>query len=105
MGVSPDARFGELVVNKTEVLSFKEKISNSKSIINGGFFVINKKVEKYIEGDQSIWEKDCLPMIVKDKEICCFKHDGFWQPMDTLREKNLLEELWKNPDCPWKLDI
>jgi glucose-1-phosphate cytidylyltransferase len=99
--VVPPGRYGAVIEKNNIVEKFTEKPQGDNAIINGGFFVLNKKVLKYIIGDNSSWESDALPAIVTDKELKVFKHDGFWQAMDTLREKKLLEELWINDKAPW----
>ncbi len=96
-------RFGALEFNGNQIMSFREKPKGDGSFINGGFFVLSKRVIDYIEGDSSIWEQDPLINLAKDDQLMAFKHDGFWQPMDTLREKKLLEDLWDNGKAPWKL--
>ena len=100
-GVSPQGRYGSLEVSNNKVISFKEK-PNSGDLINGGFFVLSPKCIDYIDNDSIAWESEPLTNIAKDGEFMIFKHGGFWQPMDTLREKNLLEELWESNQAPWK---
>ena len=80
-----------------------EKPKGDDSYINGGFFVLSKDVIDLIKDDKTLWEKEPLEKLSKDKELVAFKHDGFWQPMDTLREKNYLEELWLSGKAPWKV--
>jgi glucose-1-phosphate cytidylyltransferase len=95
-------RFGVLSINEKNSLvrEIKEK---PKDFINGGFFVLSKKIFKYIENDQSIFEKETLPKLVKSKELISYKHKGFWSCMDTLRDKKRLNKMWNDKDCPWKL--
>ena len=71
--------------------------------VNGGFFVVSSKIFSYIKGDNTVWEQHTLPKIAKINELMCFKHEGFWQPMDTLRDQRYLNELWKKKEAPWKL--
>jgi glucose-1-phosphate cytidylyltransferase len=93
--VNPPARFGELKMNSTKVISFSEKKPIKQSWINGGFFVMNKKFVKYIKGDNTILERDPLEKITKLGELSAYKHHGFWQCMDTKRDKNILEKILK----------
>ena len=100
--VHPPGRFGALEIkDKNMVKSFKEKPEGDDSWINGGFFVLSKSIFKLIKDDKTFWEKEPLEKLASDGELVAYKHHGFWQPMDTLREKNLLEDLWKN-NPPWK---
>jgi glucose-1-phosphate cytidylyltransferase len=101
--VRPPARFGLLESSNGLVTSFTEKNQAHAGWINGGFFVLNSKVLNRIEGDQTIWEKTPLESLARDGELKAYFHRGFWQPMDTLRDKNLLEELWASGDAPWKI--
>ena len=99
----PDGRFGAVDIgNEDKVLAFNEKPKGDGGWINGGFFVLSPKCIEYIDNDNIAWESEPLTNIAKDGEFMIFKHDGFWQPMDTLREKNLLEDLWESDDAPWK---
>ncbi|MCK6595740.1 MAG: glucose-1-phosphate cytidylyltransferase [Bacteriovoracaceae bacterium] len=98
----PPGRFGSLVLNENQITNFIEKPQGDGSWINGGFFVLNSNVFKYIENDLTIWEKDPLENLAKDGQLMAFKHHGFWQPMDTLRDKNYLEELWNKNKAPWR---
>jgi len=100
----PPGRYGALKINsENKVEHFQEKPDGDGSWINGGFFVLSPKVFDRIEGDSISWESDPLASLAKDGELGAFKHEGFWQPMDTLREKNLLERLWDNGKAPWKI--
>jgi glucose-1-phosphate cytidylyltransferase len=100
--VKPPARFGALEINDDHsVTTFAEKFDNQSGWINGGFFVLEQKIFDYIIDDQTIWEKEPLSKLAFDRELFAFKHEGFWKPCDTLREKNELEELWSN-NPPWK---
>lgn len=98
----PPGRFGALELSGNEVLSFLEKPKGDGGWINGGFFVLSPKVLEYIEGDHTIWEREPMSRLARDKQISAFFHSGFWQPMDTLRDKNHLEELWASGKAPWK---
>ena len=85
------------------VSKFIEKPKGDNAYINGGFFVLSKDVINLIKDDQTLWEKEPLEQLSKNKELIAYKHDSFWQPMDTLREKNYLEELWISGKAPWKV--
>ena len=85
------------------VTKFIEKSKGDTGWINGGFFVLNKKIFNYLENDQTVFEKEPLENLSKEKQLIAFKHNGFWQPMDTLREKEYLEELWQSNKAPWKI--
>jgi len=85
------------------VKEFQEKTEGEKSWINGGFFVLSPKTIDLIESDNVSWEGFPLTTLAKQNQLASFKHDGFWQPMDTLREKNLLNELWDSGKAPWKI--
>jgi glucose-1-phosphate cytidylyltransferase len=100
--VQPPGRYGalELIGNKVE--GFLEKPKGDGGYINGGFFVLSPKVLDYIEGDTTPWEQAPLTNLAKEGELQSYRHDGFWQPMDTLREKNILESLWDQKSAPWK---
>ena len=100
--VRPPSRFGEIVMEGNKVKSFAEKPQTGEGWINGGFFVFNPGVFNYLqEGDQTILEKSPLENLAKDGELMTFKHEGFWQCMDTLRDKNYLTHLWESNDAPW----
>jgi len=100
----PPGRYGALKFGPDDsVEHFQEKPDGDGSWINGGFFVLSPKVIGRIEQDSSTWEREPLDGLAKDGELVAFKHDGFWQPMDTLREKNLLNELWDSGKAPWKI--
>ena len=101
--VQPPGRFGSLGLERGRVLSFQEKPEGDGAWINGGFFVLEPEVLDCIEGDHSVWEKDCLPKIAAMDQLNAFEHRGFWQPMDTLRDKQFLEDLWKTNRAPWKI--
>ncbi len=101
--VQPPGRFGVLNFEGDTVLSFTEKPSGDGAYINGGFFVLSSKVFSYISDDSTIWEKQPMENLAKDGEMKAYFHSGFWQPMDTLRDKNYLEDLWRNHSAPWKV--
>jgi len=99
----PPGRFGALEIEDTIVRKFQEKPRGDGALINAGFFVLSPKVFDRIEGDHSIWEQEPLKGLAEDEELRAYKHKGFWQPMDTLRDKKLLEDLWSKGKAPWKL--
>jgi glucose-1-phosphate cytidylyltransferase len=101
--VQPPGRFGALDLSGNRVASFLEKPEGDGGWVNGGFFVLSPKVLGYIAGDQTIWERDPLETLVREGKLGAFRHTGFWQPMDTLRDKNHLEELWASGAAPWKV--
>jgi glucose-1-phosphate cytidylyltransferase len=101
--VQPPGRFGALDVDGTSIKSFLEKPQGDGGWINGGFFVLSPKVIDLIEDDSSIWERQPLEALAKDGQLEAYFHEGFWQPMDTLRDKNHLEELWSSGNAPWKV--
>ena len=100
--VLPPGRYGALERLGDRVTGFVEKPRGDGGVINGGFFVLSPNVLDYIDGDQSSWEAAPLTKLAQIGEMMAFEHQGFWQPMDTLREKNLLEELWASGKAPWK---
>ena len=100
-GVRPAARFGSAEIVDGKVTRFVEKRQASEGIINGGYFVLSPKVIDFIEGDSTSWEFDSLEHIVQAGELAAYQHDGFWQPMDTLREKEFLNELIEDGKAPW----
>jgi glucose-1-phosphate cytidylyltransferase len=102
LAVKPIGRFGAINVANDLVKDFFEKPQGDNNWINGGFFVLNKKVFKYMKGDNSIWEREPLENLVKDKQLSALKFNGFWYAMDTLRDKNHLEDLWNKKNPPWK---
>ena len=103
LGVKPVARFGELEIqNGTLVHGFLEKPESKQGLMNGGFFFFKKDFRKYLESEEScILERAPLERLAKDQQLMMFKHDGFWQPMDTLRDKNQLNDLWDSGKAPW----
>jgi glucose-1-phosphate cytidylyltransferase len=98
----PPGRFGAIDIRDRQVHSFKEKPQGDGALINGGFFVLSPKVLGYLSCDADIWEQQPLAGLAADGQLMCYQHDGFWQPMDTLRDKQLLEELWAAGKAPWK---
>ena len=98
----PPGRFGALDIKQGQVRSFKEKPKGDGAMINGGFFVLSPKVLERITGDGSVWEQEPLIGLAQDGQLMAFEHEGFWQPMDTLRDKVHLEELWQSGKAPWK---
>ena len=101
--VKPPGRYGALKLENDKVISFQEKPEGDNSWINGGFFVVNKSIVNLIKDDTSSWETDLLPKLAKNGLINSFKHTGFWKPMDTLRDKNSLENIWKSDNPSWKI--
>ena len=101
--VQPPGRFGALEIEGTQINSFLEKPQGDGGWINGGFFVLSPKTLDLINGDEILWEKQPLESLAKQGQLQSFFHSGFWQPMDTLRDKNHLEELWASGNAPWKL--
>lgn len=99
----PPGRFGALEIHNHEVKSFREKPKGDGALINGGFFVLSPQVLEYIDDDNTIWEKEPLERLATAGELAAFEHSGFWQPMDTLRDKQLLEDLWQTGQAPWKI--
>ncbi|QLH02215.1 glucose-1-phosphate cytidylyltransferase [Nitrosopumilus cobalaminigenes] len=100
--VKPPGRFGSLKINENIVEKFNEKPDGDGNWINGGFFVLEPTIFDYITDDSTIWERDPLEKMAQEKQISAYKHEGFWHPLDTLRDKNNLEELWNNDNPPWK---
>ncbi len=100
--VLPPGRFGALEINKDQVMKFQEKPKGDGALINGGFFVLSSKVFKRINNDKTIWEQEPLKSLAEDGELMAYKHNSFWQPMDTLRDKHHLINLWEKDKAPWK---
>ena len=96
-------RFGALDIADAKVKSFKEKPRGDGALINGGFFVLSPSVIDYIADDTTLWERQPLERLAEEGELAAYQHTGFWQPMDTLRDKNHLEELWSKGEAPWKI--
>jgi glucose-1-phosphate cytidylyltransferase len=100
--VRSPARFGRIVFQNHRVTKFYEKPETAQGWINGGYFVLNARALDYIEGDESVWERDPVERLAADGELMGYRHYGFWSCMDTLKEKNMLEELWASGHAPWK---
>jgi glucose-1-phosphate cytidylyltransferase len=101
--VRPPARFGRLDLDGERVTRFGEKPQAEQGWINGGFFVLDRRVVDYIDGDHIVFEREPLELLAGDDQLRAFRHGGFWQPMDTLRERGLLEDLWESGNAPWKV--
>ena len=99
----PPGRYGALNIEDNQVKKFEEKPKGDGALINAGFFILSPKVIERIDGDSSTWEQEPLKGLAEDGELMSFKHEGFWQPMDTLREKEYLEELWQSGRAPWRV--
>ena len=99
----PPGRFGALDLTADKVGSFREKPQGDGGMINGGFFVLKPSVLNYIEGDNTIWEREPLEKLAAEGNLSAYKHNGFWQPMDTLRDKMHWEDLWQSGNAPWKV--
>lgn len=95
-------RFGAIEIQQKKIMSFQEKPKGDGAMINGGFFVLSPKVLKYIKDDKTVWEQEPLKALAKDQQLMAYEHHGFWQPMDTLRDKQHLEDLWASGKAPWK---
>ena len=102
VAVRPPARFGSIVFDENKVLEFKEKAQTSEGWINGGFFIFEKKIFDYLHGDDTVLESDALENLAKAGELMAYKHYGFWQCMDTLRDKMYLNKIWNDGNAPWK---
>ena len=102
-GVLPLGRFGALQLDGETITGFIEKPVGEDGFINGGFFVVERSTLSMIKGEEAVWETDILSELAKHGSLGIYKHTGFWQPMDTLREKKLLEELWQQGNAPWKI--
>lgn len=101
--VQPPGRYGALNMQDSLVKGFTEKPKGEGGWINGGFFILSPKCLNYIANDRSSWEGEPIEKLAEDSELMAFEHSGFWQPMDTLREKNMLEDLWQSGKAPWKV--
>lgn len=99
----PPGRFGALDIENLQVLSFHEKPKGDGAMINGGFFVLSPQVLSYLKSDATVWEQGPLISLAEEGQLMAFEHKGFWQPMDTLRDKQLLEDLWDQGRAPWKV--
>lgn len=103
VGVHPPGRFGALKLNNRRVTNFQEKPEGDGAFINGGFFVLSPGVLSLIQDDATIWEQQPLTYLARTGDLMCFEHSGFWAPMDTLRDKHYLENLWASNQAPWKV--
>jgi len=101
--VKPPGRYGVLSINNSFVKNFSEKKKGGDGYINGGFFILSPKVIKYIKNDKTVWEKDPMFLLAKKKQLMAFKHHGFWQSMDTYRDKLQLENIWRTKNAHWKI--
>jgi glucose-1-phosphate cytidylyltransferase len=101
--VQPLGRFGSMRLDGERVSAFQEKPAGDGSWINGGFFVLSPAVADYLEGDDTVWEGEPLRRLAEEGQLASYRHTGFWQPMDTLREKLRLQELWESGQAPWKV--
>lgn len=101
--VRPMARFGGLELEGDRVVSFREKPQLGEGWVNGGFFVLNRKVFEYIDGDGTILEREPMETLAREGQLMTYRHEGFWQCMDTLRERTLLEEMWSSGHAPWRV--
>jgi glucose-1-phosphate cytidylyltransferase len=101
--IQPPTKYGVLVFGQHNVTAFEEKPEGEGGWINGGFFVLSPKALDYIDGDEIMWEHAPMKRLVKEGNLSAFKFSGFWQPMDTLRDKNHLEKLWASGKAPWKV--
>lgn len=101
--VHPAGRFGELAMDENHIQSFREKPDSERNFINGGFFVMNKRIAAYLTGDDCILEREPLERLAAEKQLAAWQHEGFWQCMDTFREYEMLNAMWDSADAPWKL--
>ena len=101
--VRPQTRYGSVVAEDGKVVRFVEKSQADEGFINGGFFVVSRRACDYIDGDETVWERGPVERLTAERRLAAYRHTGFWQPMDTLREKNQLEALWESGKAPWKV--
>jgi glucose-1-phosphate cytidylyltransferase len=101
--VQPPGRFGALNIEKNKIISFEEKPSGDGSWINGGYFVLEPGIFDYVENDQTVWERQPLETLAKDCQLSVHKHKGYWNAVDTLRDKNHMQDLWNSKQAPWKV--
>jgi glucose-1-phosphate cytidylyltransferase len=101
-GVQPPGRFGALNVDGESVREFEEKPRGDGSWSNGGFFVLSPGIARYLDGDETVWEQDPMRALARERQLACYRHEGFWQAMDTLRDRNHLEQLWESGEAPWR---
>jgi len=102
-GVLPPGRFGSLKIQDNLITSFMEKPLGDGGWVNGGFFVLEPKVLDYIDGDATVWEQEPINRLVADNEFAVYKHNDFWQGIDTLRDKNMIQKMWDSGNAPWKV--
>jgi glucose-1-phosphate cytidylyltransferase len=100
--VQPPGRFGALDVDGERVREFKEKPRGDGGWTNGGFFVLSPGVDRYIDGDRAVWEQEPMRALAREGQLACYRHEGFWEAMDTLRDRNHLEQLWNSGEAPWR---
>lgn len=100
--VHPPVRFGELKLQEDKIVDFQEKPQANAGWVNGGFFVLNNEILNYIDNDQTIFEREPMTKLSKSGELMAYKHEKFWQCMDTMRDKILLNKMWNNKKAPWK---
>jgi glucose-1-phosphate cytidylyltransferase len=100
--IRPPARFGQMEIKEEQVLHFEEKPLFGEGWVNGGFFVLQPEIIKYIEGDDTIWEREPLERLAADGQLCAYRHEDFWHCMDTFRDVHVLEKLWTEGNPPWK---
>jgi glucose-1-phosphate cytidylyltransferase len=100
--VQPPGRFGALDVDGERVREFDEKPRGDGGWTNGGFFVLSADIARYLHGESTVWEEGPLRSLARDGQLACYRHEGFWQAMDTLRDRNHLEELWSSGAAPWR---
>jgi glucose-1-phosphate cytidylyltransferase len=101
--VQPPGRFGALDIEGERVRRFEEKPPGDHAATNGGFFVLEPRIAEYLDGDDTVWEQEPVRKLAADGELACYRHDGFWRPMDTLRDRTSLEELWSSGSPPWRI--
>ena len=100
--VQPPGRFGTLDIDGDSIRSFHEKPRGDGAWINGGYFVLSPRVGEYIEGDATVWEEEPVERLARDGQLRAYRHAGFWRAMDTVRDRNHLEELWRGGRAPWR---
>jgi len=100
--VQPPGRFGALNIEGARVGDLREKPRGDGGWANGGFFVLSPGAERYIDGDHSVWEQEPMGRLVEEGQLACYRHEGFWRAMDTLRDRNELEQLWRSGQAPWR---
>jgi glucose-1-phosphate cytidylyltransferase len=103
IAIQPPGRYGAINIDESQVTNFTEKPAGDGAWVNGGFFVLEPEVMDYVAGDQTSWESEALVALSGRRNLAAYKHNGFWQAMDTLRDKNQLEELWQSGKAPWKV--